>query len=117
MCTWPTIRARSCRHKDSFATTRRPCFLPERPYTREAVLALVAHGRDAYRSALAATTEAQAEAPCGFPWLEGLSRAELYLYSLRHVQHHAAKLNLLLREATGATPGWVAHSRTPLEGA
>jgi hypothetical protein len=26
---------------------------------------------------------------------------------MRHVQHHAAQLNLVLREATGTSPGWI----------
>lgn len=25
----------------------------------------------------------------------------------RHVQHHAAQLNLILRQETGSAPGWV----------
>lgn len=32
---------------------------------------------------------------------------EILLYNLRHVQHHVAQLNLLLRQKTGAAPDWV----------
>jgi hypothetical protein len=32
---------------------------------------------------------------------------ELHLYNLRHVQHHAAQLNLLLRQTIGSAPRWV----------
>jgi hypothetical protein len=35
------------------------------------------------------------------------SVAELWLYDLRHVQHHAAQLNLILRETTDSAPPWV----------
>jgi hypothetical protein len=33
------------------------------------------------------------------------------LYNLRHVQHHAAQLNLILRQVTDSAPDWV--GRTP----
>lgn len=39
-----------------------------------------------------------------------VSRAELHLYNLRHVQHGAAQLNLLLRQAGVVPPGWVKPS-------
>ncbi|MBV8252448.1 MAG: DinB family protein [Chitinophaga sp.] len=32
---------------------------------------------------------------------------ELMLYNMRHVQHHAAQLNMLLRKDTGDAPHWV----------
>ncbi len=37
------------------------------------------------------------------------SRLEWLLYNLRHVQHHAAQLNLLLRQRTNAAPSWVSR--------
>jgi uncharacterized damage-inducible protein DinB len=43
-----------------------------------------------------------------------MSVAELLLYNLRHVQHHAAQLNLMLRQTTGAAPRWVARATTRL---
>jgi hypothetical protein len=33
--------------------------------------------------------------------------AEVVLYQMRHIQHHAAQLNLLLRQTTDSAPGWV----------
>jgi uncharacterized damage-inducible protein DinB len=41
--------------------------------------------------------------------IEG-SFLELMLYSLRHVQHHTAQLNLILRQETGSAPRWVAKA-------
>ncbi len=35
------------------------------------------------------------------------SVAELLLYTMRHVQEHAAELNLFLGQQTGTAPGWV----------
>ena len=36
-----------------------------------------------------------------------LPRAELMLYSMRHVQHHAAQLNYMLRKHGIKPPGWM----------
>ena len=33
--------------------------------------------------------------------------AELLLYTMRHVQEHAAHLNMLLGQQTDSAPGWV----------
>lgn len=35
---------------------------------------------------------------------------EILLYNLRHVQHHAAQLNLLLRKKINASPDWVSEA-------
>ena len=80
--------------------------LPERVYTRDEMRAYLRHGRDKCRAAIEAMTDEEAGRRAGFHWLE-MTRAELLLYNLRHVQHHAAQLNLILRQATGAAPGWV----------
>ncbi|SJZ71593.1 DinB superfamily protein [Chitinophaga eiseniae] len=32
---------------------------------------------------------------------------ELFLYNMRHVQHHAAQLNMILKKDTGNAPDWV----------
>ncbi|MBZ4191904.1 DinB family protein [Niabella beijingensis] len=38
---------------------------------------------------------------------------ELLLYNMRHVQHHAAQLNLRLRQAGHAPPDWVSAATAP----
>ena len=40
-----------------------------------------------------------------------LSMLEMHHYSARHVQHHAAQLNLLLRQGGVTPPRWVARGR------
>jgi hypothetical protein len=37
---------------------------------------------------------------------------ELLLYNMRHVQEHAAHLNLFLGQRTGSGPGWVTRARS-----
>ena len=36
---------------------------------------------------------------------------EILLYNMRHVQHHAAQLNLLLRQETNNAPEWVFRAK------
>jgi len=84
--------------------------LPAHPYTRDEVLGYLPHGRTKCVRALASMTlDDAAAAADGFPWL-GLTRGELMLYNMRHVQHHAAQLNLLLRQGGGPVPAWVRHA-------
>jgi len=45
-----------------------------------------------------------AHARCRFAWAE-LDAFELLLHNMRHVQHRAAQLNLLLRQRTDSAPG------------
>lgn len=35
----------------------------------------------------------------------------ILLYNMRHVQHHAAQLNLLLRQNIHDAPSWVRHAK------
>jgi hypothetical protein len=38
------------------------------------------------------------------------SMLEVLLYNLRHIQHHTAQLNMILRNATNHSPEWVSQS-------
>jgi len=80
--------------------------LPERVYSKAELQSYLAYARAKCRS-----------------WIEGLEDdsephsvrdnwrvttvAELLLYTMRHVQEHAAHLSMLLGQQTDATPGWV----------
>ena len=39
---------------------------------------------------------------------------ELLLYNMRHVQHHAAQLNMLLRQGINDAPHWVSRAKEEL---
>ena len=80
--------------------------LPERPYTKQELGTYLQHCREKCRSILANLTDEQARRRCHFGAIE-LTVAELMLYGMRHVQHHAAQLNLLLRQQTGLAPRYV----------
>jgi hypothetical protein len=80
--------------------------VPERPYTKEELQAYLRHGRKKCQKTIGALTTEKAAQPCGFDWLH-ISVAELHLYNIRHVQHHAGQLNLILRQTIDSAPRWV----------
>ena len=78
--------------------------LPERPYSRDELQAYLAHGRQKCRATIDALTDEQAARRCKFPWGD-VSFAGLLLDNMRHVQEHAAQLNLILGQKMGGHPG------------
>jgi uncharacterized damage-inducible protein DinB len=79
---------------------------PERAYGKEELLGYLEHCRKKLDAVMEGMTEAWAVNPCPFAYRD-MSNAELLLYNMRHVQHHAAQLNMLLRQRTDSAPGWV----------
>jgi hypothetical protein len=80
--------------------------LPERVYTKDELLTYLNHGRDKCRAAISAVTEQGASASAA-PVRPDVGALELFLYNMRHVQHAAAQLNLVLRQETASAPRWV----------
>lgn len=72
--------------------------LPERPYSKDELHAYLMSLREQCRITLLALTDEQARRPVEYPWSQGqpISYLELQLYTMRHVQEHAAQLNLFL---------------------
>ena len=71
---------------------------PDQPYTKEQLRAYLADMRRKCQTTLVALTDEQACQPVEYPWCEGqpISYLELLLYTMRHVQEHAAHLSLFL---------------------
>ena len=80
--------------------------LPERPYTKDELQAYLDYGRRKCQATIEALTDEAAQRRCRFGWGE-VSLVESLLYNMRHVQGHAAQLNLLLGQKTGSAPVWV----------
>ena len=102
--------------------------LPDRVYTKDELLTYLGHGRAKARATVEAmishpkggapgtsshpkggapgTSVDPAHERAGFTRPE-VSRFELALYVLRHVQHHAAQLHFMLRQALDEAPRWV----------
>ena len=87
--------------------------LPDRVYTRDEMRAYLEYGRRKCRATIAALTDEAAHRRCGFERFD-LSVFELLLYNLRHVQHHSAQLNLILRQTIDSAPRWVGKAGVPL---
>jgi hypothetical protein len=87
---------------------------PERVYRKDEMLAYLEHGRAKCRAAIGSLTDERARGPSGFERL-GVTVGELHLYSMRHVQHHAAQLNLILRQTVDSAPLWVKQAAVSLD--
>lgn len=87
--------------------------LPARAYTKAELQSYLDHCREKCRTAIASLTEERAHRKCRTASTE-LAFAELLLYTLRHVQHHTAQLNLILRQKSGSAPGWVSRTNREL---
>lgn len=85
--------------------------LPERVYRKDELQSYLEHGREKCRAVIKALTQQNAQRLCVFGWGE-MSFSELLLDNMRHVQHHAAQLNLILRQKTDSAPKWVAMTKS-----
>ena len=87
----------------------------ERPVTKEGLRTYLASARQKCRTTLVALTDEQARRPVEYSWSKGqpISFLELQLYNLRHVQEHAAQLNLFLGQhaVPGADLAWVSRAK------
>jgi hypothetical protein len=89
--------------------------LPGRVYSKEELLFYLQSNREKCRKLISGLTEESAKRR----WrnLSGsmdYSVLEILLYNMRHVQHHAAQLNLLLRQGINHAPAWVRHAKINL---
>jgi hypothetical protein len=87
--------------------------LPERVYTKDEMQSYLEHCRRKCRATIKALTDEKAHERCEFIWIK-MSFAEMLLSNMRHVQHHAAQLNLILRQKIDSAPGWVAITKSKL---
>ena len=87
--------------------------LEDRPqvllYEKPFVLSYLQHVRTKAQETIAREPAEVLAGPSGFHWRH-CSRAELHVYSIRHVQHHAAQLSLRLRLDSEVDIPWVSHA-------
>jgi hypothetical protein len=84
--------------------------LPENPYTKNEVSGYLKQCRQKCESLINALTDEKASQIGVCAWMEP-TFMELQLYSMRHVQEHAAQLNLLLGQNSVSGLDWVAQAR------
>ena len=80
--------------------------VPQKAYSRQELMEYLEYGKAKAKASIEALTEEVITKDCGFSWV-GVSVAELFFYNARHVQHHAAQLNLQMRQRINSAPGWV----------
>jgi DinB superfamily len=84
--------------------------LPSRAYERAELQAYLVHGRQKCLATITSATDEQLGRLCRVGQGE-LPFAELVLYTMRHVQEHAAQLNMFLGQRTGSAGGWVGSAK------
>ena len=88
--------------------------LPENMYSKQEILGYVDTCREMCRKLIAGLTEEKIR---NERWMkDGRSFAilEMMMYNMRHVQHHAAQLNMMLRQSVNDAPRWVSRPKDPL---
>ncbi len=75
-------------------------------YDQPSIKAYVGHCRAKGGAAIGAESADSLSGPCGFA-RKSFFRAELYVYNIRHIQHHAAQLSLRLRLDADVSIPWV----------
>jgi len=83
---------------------------PQEPYTKAEILDYLAACRQKCHDTIFALTDEQAYAVHKFEWMEP-TYVELQLYSMRHIQEHAAQLNLVLGQHGVTGQDWVPKAR------
>lgn len=74
--------------------------LPVHVYEKPFCLEYLSHCRMKLKATIEAETEASLAGSSGIDFRK-ISRAELHVYNMRHIQHHAAQLGLRIQLATG----------------
>lgn len=80
--------------------------VPQAVYEQPAIKKYLTQCRDKASAVIAAETAETLAVRPGFDWLQ-FSRAEVHVYNIRHIHHHAAQLSLRLRIDTGEDIPWV----------
>ncbi len=89
--------------------------MPERVYTKEELKTYLEYCRVKWHSLMKGMNEEIAESY----WTNDSKTmnypvVEILMYNMRHVQHHTAQLNLLLRQGMDDAPEWVFRTKARL---
>ena len=89
--------------------------IPNRIYSKKELLHYLQASRDKCHDVIAGLTEEQlTQRWIQKEWNMEHEVLELLLYNMRHVQHHAAQLNMLLRQHINDAPAWVSRAKDGL---
>ena len=87
--------------------------LPERVYAKEELITYLTFIREKFHAAMQVFTAVHTTQRFINPY-KNYSLTEMHLYNMRHVQHHTAQLNLLLRQQNIEVPKWVSQTNAVL---
>jgi len=87
--------------------------MPDRVYTKEELLTYVKANKRKLHDVMKNMTEETAMKRWVNPDRD-FSFFEMLLYNMRHVQHHTAQFNMLLRQGINNAPGWVSQTEAEL---
>lgn len=79
-------------------------------YTKDELLQFLQHGRNRLREQLSENNVEALLTKRFVSEYKDFSLFEMLLYNMRHVQHHAAQLNMILRQKGGMPPDWVSQA-------
>jgi uncharacterized damage-inducible protein DinB len=88
--------------------------LPEQSYTRDELRTYLVYMRKKCQTTIAGLSDEKARQQVHFPWLgeKPMSFLELLLHTMRHVQEHAAQLNLFLgQNGIAGASDWVSQAK------
>jgi uncharacterized damage-inducible protein DinB len=80
--------------------------LPERVYTKDEIIKYLEFGRKMYKNTIISLNEDKEKEQFVYGSIN-LNFVDLLFYNMRHVQHHTAQLNLILRQKIDDVPRWV----------
>lgn len=88
--------------------------MPDRVYTKDEMMEYLEHSRTKCFKLISRLTDELASSR----WVndyKNYSVFEILLYNMRHVQHHTAQLNLILRQEINDAPKWVSVTNLTME--
>ncbi|WP_436489138.1 DinB family protein [Chitinophaga sp. ARDCPP14] len=88
--------------------------MPERVYDKTELLTYLRFGREKLRGLLTRLTAEDILTKRFVSEYKDYSILEILIYNMRHVQHHTAQLNLLLRQEVKDAPDWVSATKADL---
>ncbi|MBK6773256.1 MAG: DinB family protein [Ignavibacteria bacterium] len=88
--------------------------MPERVYDKSELITYIRYCREKCRKLISELTDENMQKRFINKY-RNYSRLEIIIYNLRHVQHHAGQLNLLLRQNGNEPPDWVSQTKAEME--
>jgi hypothetical protein len=88
--------------------------MPERVYDKSELITYIRYCREKCRKLISELTDENMQKRFINKY-RNYSRLEIIIYNMRHVQHHAGQLNLLLRQNGNEPPDWVSQTKAEME--